>query len=286
MKRKFMKSAVIAAVGTIMGAFNALAGVGFIVDINTMQPAWRTGDWIQEDGRWRWMTDDGTYVLNDWLWIDGNDDGTAEYYYFDEKGYLLTDTVTPDGEYVDGNGSRTIGGTVVSTTAVQRVEGDTSTSMEKLQIGIYVKDGDTGRYVNLQGETGICILTSTGSQIRGKNAAGQNVTGSVNDGKINALVMMQYAARDENGVPVRNCTGIYGELSEEWREGNTLRLNSPTEDVETKKYTMGTIELRVLNDRQIEVISAKLKELGKDAYVDESALLGVYTLTPDYQFYF
>lgn len=49
---------------------------------------------------------------------------------------------------------------------------------------------------------------------------------------------------------------------------------------------MGTIELRVLNDRQIEVTSAKLKELGKDAYVDESALLGVYTLTPDYQFYF
>lgn len=40
-----------------------------------------------------------------WYWIDGNQDGVAERYYFDQDGKLLMDTVTPDELTVDANGA-------------------------------------------------------------------------------------------------------------------------------------------------------------------------------------
>ena len=61
---------------------------------------WKTGD----NGKWWFDNGDGTYVKNDWEWIDGNGDGIAECYYFDEDGWMLTDTTTPDGYYVNENG--------------------------------------------------------------------------------------------------------------------------------------------------------------------------------------
>ena len=73
--------------------------------------AWASA-WQQTSGRWWYQMDGGKYPVNGWMWIDGDRNGIAECYYFDQAGYLLTNTVTPDncrvnqsGAWVDGNGT-------------------------------------------------------------------------------------------------------------------------------------------------------------------------------------
>ena len=75
------------------------------------------GTWMQDAGGWWYQNDDGSYTTSNWQWIDGNGDGMAEAYYFDESGYCLMNTITPDGYIVDENGALTVRG-VVQTQAV------------------------------------------------------------------------------------------------------------------------------------------------------------------------
>ena len=41
------------------------------------------GSWQSNETGWWWQNDDGSYPTNSWQWLDGNNDGTAECYYFD-----------------------------------------------------------------------------------------------------------------------------------------------------------------------------------------------------------
>ena len=79
------------------------------------------GTWQSDTKGWWYQNDDGSYVANDWRWIDGNQDGIAECYYFDSAGWLLTSGITPDGYSVNENGAWVTGGKVevksVNTTA-------------------------------------------------------------------------------------------------------------------------------------------------------------------------
>lgn len=58
---------------------------------------------------WWYDNGDGTFPLSTWMWIDGNGDGIAECYYFDDTGRMLSDTLTPDGYMVDENGAWKLG---------------------------------------------------------------------------------------------------------------------------------------------------------------------------------
>lgn len=49
--------------------------------------AW--GYWIEDEAGWRFMRSDGSYITEEWEWIDGNFDGFAELYYFEEDGYCI-----------------------------------------------------------------------------------------------------------------------------------------------------------------------------------------------------
>ena len=49
--------------------------------------------------------DDGTFAANGWYWLDWNQDGILECYYFDENGWLLLDAKTPDGHLVNAGGA-------------------------------------------------------------------------------------------------------------------------------------------------------------------------------------
>ena len=61
-----------------------------------------TGGWfIDETGKKKYRKPDGTFITNTWLNAD------EETYYMDENGYMLTDTITPDGKYVNANGEKT-----------------------------------------------------------------------------------------------------------------------------------------------------------------------------------
>lgn len=70
------------------------------------------GQWKQEGSTWKYQNDDGSYVTNNWQWIDGNGDGISESYYFNENGYMLANTVTPDNYTVNADGAWTVNGVV------------------------------------------------------------------------------------------------------------------------------------------------------------------------------
>ena len=57
------------------------------------------GAWVLDSNGWWWKRDDGSWPQNKWEVI--ND----VYYYFGNDGYMLSDTWTPDGYYVDHNGA-------------------------------------------------------------------------------------------------------------------------------------------------------------------------------------
>lgn len=72
------------------------------------------GAWQQNEKGWWWQNNDGSYPSDRWALLDGNGDGTAEYYYFNKEGYLLTDGVTPDHRTVNADGALLRNGQIVS----------------------------------------------------------------------------------------------------------------------------------------------------------------------------
>lgn len=73
------------------------------------------GDWKKGTGEnadsWWYDLGSGKWARG-WEWIDGDNDGVAEKYYFDQNGWLLTGTVTPDGFTVNAEGAWVDGGNV------------------------------------------------------------------------------------------------------------------------------------------------------------------------------
>lgn len=67
---------------------------------------WKTGEEPNQD-KWWYDFENDTYALNGWYWLDGNRDGIEECYYFDTEGWMLAETMTPDGYWVDINGAWT-----------------------------------------------------------------------------------------------------------------------------------------------------------------------------------
>lgn len=59
-----------------------------------------TPGWQATDSGYMYLKPDGSYVTSGWLMVDD------EYYYMDENGTMLTDTITPDGYYVNSDGER------------------------------------------------------------------------------------------------------------------------------------------------------------------------------------
>lgn len=70
------------------------------------------GSWQSDATGWWYQNDDGSYPANTWQWIDGNNDGISESYYFDASGYCLMNAITPDGRTVDATGAWVVDGTV------------------------------------------------------------------------------------------------------------------------------------------------------------------------------
>ena len=68
--------------------------------------------WMQNDTGWWWDNGNGTWASNNWYWLDGNNDGIQECYYFGMDGYMYADTTTPDGYTVNADGAWTINGVV------------------------------------------------------------------------------------------------------------------------------------------------------------------------------
>ena len=61
--------------------------------------SWVIEGWQNNGYGWWYQSANGTYPSNEWKQINGI------WYYFDANGYMLADTTTPDGYYVDANGA-------------------------------------------------------------------------------------------------------------------------------------------------------------------------------------
>ena len=102
------------------------------------------GQWQSDATGWWWQNDDGSYPANCWQWLDGNQDGIAECYYFDATGYMLADTITPDGYQVDGNGAWIMNGAVQTQAAggagQQGQDAQGTDTQGQSQSGVYADD--------------------------------------------------------------------------------------------------------------------------------------------------
>lgn len=77
--------------------------------------------WQSDANGWWWQNDSGTYPVNAWKWIDGNNDNISERYYFNELGYMLANTTAPDGSTLNADGAWTVDG-VVQTAQIMDVD--------------------------------------------------------------------------------------------------------------------------------------------------------------------
>lgn len=100
------------------------------------------GTWQQDATGWWWQNDDNRYPTNRWEWLDGNKDGVAECYYFDQNGYLVVNAVTPDSFQVNGDGAWVVNGTVQT----QAVGGEKTLSIpDNVTVD---ENGTTVEYIN------------------------------------------------------------------------------------------------------------------------------------------
>lgn len=58
------------------------------------------------------IKDDFSYAKSEWVTIDADGDGYAEYYYFNSDGFLVENQTTPDGYKVNGKGQYIVDGVV------------------------------------------------------------------------------------------------------------------------------------------------------------------------------
>lgn len=70
----------------------SLIFMGTVAQMIAFAGEWRTGT-APNEGRWWYSNEDGTYAENGWYWLDGNQDGIEECYYFDSQGWMLQVTI-------------------------------------------------------------------------------------------------------------------------------------------------------------------------------------------------
>lgn len=115
---------------------------GFYVNAKGEKTKYIPG-WEQDDKGWRYVKKDGSDASAAWI---QNTDG--QWYYFNLAGYMVTDTTTPDGFYVDANG--VWDGQPSSNAAVNQQKMGPSAAANVSQEGWEVA-GDTWKYRQADG---------------------------------------------------------------------------------------------------------------------------------------
>lgn len=69
--------------------------------------------WVADSFGWRYQPYPGApFTTGGWKWIDANNTGVANCYYFRDNGYILANTVTPDGYFLNDKGQWVLNGVV------------------------------------------------------------------------------------------------------------------------------------------------------------------------------
>lgn len=104
-----------------------LTGIAAGVLSCQMGAAALAGQWKSDASGWWYDNGNGTYPVNCWQWIDGNNDGTEECYYFGPDGYCLQNGRTPDGFQVNEYGAWVKDGSV----QIRKINQEGTNSQEK-----------------------------------------------------------------------------------------------------------------------------------------------------------
>lgn len=94
-------------------------------------------EWKQDTIGWWYQNDDGSYLLNQWQTIDG------KMYFFGADGYMLFNTVTPDGYFVgidgiwDGQPAKTSNNILQTTTVETKSTTSTATAPSGISLSLY-----------------------------------------------------------------------------------------------------------------------------------------------------
>lgn len=60
-----------------------------------------TSGWVKDGKMWKYQAPDGSFIADSWIKVD------EKSYYMDSNGFMLADTITPDGIYVNPQGEKT-----------------------------------------------------------------------------------------------------------------------------------------------------------------------------------
>lgn len=90
---------------------NPLLIIGAVICLSVASTMTAFAGWEQTGTTWKYNFN-GTYFNNGWNWIDGNNDGISECYYFNTDGTILISTTTPDNYMVNENGAWVVNGVV------------------------------------------------------------------------------------------------------------------------------------------------------------------------------
>ena len=141
-------------------------------------PAFASG-WQKDTVGWWYGTNENntTWYNSGWQWVDGNNDGIAESYYFNSNGYIAVNT-TVDGYTVNNDGAWTVNG-IVQTKQVSLTDTKTSTSQKDIsqmtneELAALINK-DTGYSGQLGNGTGSKVDVTGGSQTSGGTSSSNN----------------------------------------------------------------------------------------------------------------
>ena len=138
------------------------------------------GTWILDNVGWWWQNNDGSWPASRWEWIDGNCDGLAECYYFDNHGYCVLSGVTPDGYYVNSSGAWVENG-VVQLRYMRGYSRTTTSYSGSGRSGLgsataASASGSVSGYNDVSGGTSILQLNEGDTMIRSLSISGKTLT--------------------------------------------------------------------------------------------------------------
>ncbi len=103
------------------------------------------GEWKQDSIGWHYdKTGTGNFAANEWLWVDSDQDGTAECYYFDGTSFMWANR-EKDGYLLNSQGQWTVNG-VVQRKVVGGAVGNVTGTWKQDSVGWYYDKTGTGNY--------------------------------------------------------------------------------------------------------------------------------------------
>lgn len=127
-------------------------------------PAFASG-WQKDTVGWWYGTNENntTWYNSGWQWVDGNNDGIAESYYFNSNGYIAVNT-TVDGYTVNNDGAWTVNGIVQT----KQVTADNTTTQTPQSGGAGSTNQQTSNS-NILGENGWNPFAGGGLGVGGRD---------------------------------------------------------------------------------------------------------------------